>query len=241
MISSLSSRPVGGLPLSTGGSASAFIVSRPARRSLAFRPAWSLSRPRRPFYQSASAHVVTSMNRSGRYQPERQLLGGIRTHQEGAPFHGALYIIAMYITRQAGPRRLPTGAIGTAELRANAGGCGARRWRRRWRSVAKKREEALKKKSCRLLAAIGGGGGGLVRVESGNIHRAGASPKARKGILDDALSGCVGGEHFGPLNRQAYWPVDSHRYRNAGAGRRVMARYCQVCGSMTDTRLRASG
>ena len=30
------------------------------------------------------------MNRSGRYQPERQLLGGIRTHQESAPFHGAL-------------------------------------------------------------------------------------------------------------------------------------------------------
>ena len=30
------------------------------------------------------------MNRSGRYQPERQLLGGVRTHQESAPFHGAL-------------------------------------------------------------------------------------------------------------------------------------------------------
>ena len=88
--SSLSSRPAVGLPLITGGSASASSVSRPARRSLAFRPAWSLSRPRRPFYQSASAHVVTSMNRPGRYQPERQLLGGIRTHQESAPFHGAL-------------------------------------------------------------------------------------------------------------------------------------------------------
>ena len=36
------------------------------------------------------AHVVTSMNRPGRYQPERQLLGGISTHQESAPFHGAL-------------------------------------------------------------------------------------------------------------------------------------------------------
>jgi len=87
---SLSSRPADGLPLFTGGSAPASCVSRPARRSLAFRPAWSLSRPRRPFYQSASAHVVTSMNRPGRYQPERQLLGGIRTHQESAPFHGAL-------------------------------------------------------------------------------------------------------------------------------------------------------
>ena len=41
-------------------------------------------------YQRASIHVVTSMNRLGRYQPERKLLGGIRTHQESAPFHGAL-------------------------------------------------------------------------------------------------------------------------------------------------------
>ena len=87
---SLSSRPAVGLPLFTGGSAPALTVSRPARRSLAFRPAWSLSRPWRPVCQSASAHVVTSMNRPGCYQPERQLLGGIRTHQESAPFHGAL-------------------------------------------------------------------------------------------------------------------------------------------------------
>ena len=42
--------------------------------------------PKRPFYQSASAHVVTSMNRPGRYQPERQLLGGFRTHQEKRAF-----------------------------------------------------------------------------------------------------------------------------------------------------------
>ena len=39
----------GSLPRMTGGSASAAFVSRPARRSLALRPAWSLSRPRRPF------------------------------------------------------------------------------------------------------------------------------------------------------------------------------------------------
>ena len=49
VLSSFSSQPVGGLPLITGGSASASTVSRPARRSLAFRPAWSLSRPGRPF------------------------------------------------------------------------------------------------------------------------------------------------------------------------------------------------
>ena len=49
VLSPLSSRPAVGLPLCTGGPASAFIVSRPARRSLAFRPAWPLSRPGRPF------------------------------------------------------------------------------------------------------------------------------------------------------------------------------------------------
>ena len=45
---SLASRSANGLPLLTGGSAPASPVSRPARRSLAFRPAWSLNRPRRP-------------------------------------------------------------------------------------------------------------------------------------------------------------------------------------------------
>ena len=45
---SLSSLSANGLPLKSGGSASVLSVSRPARRSLAFRPAWSLSRPWRP-------------------------------------------------------------------------------------------------------------------------------------------------------------------------------------------------
>ena len=89
---SLASRPAIGLPLTSGGSASASSVSRPARHSRAFRPAWSLNRPRRPFCQSASVHFVASMNRPGCYQPERQLLGGIRTHQREAPYHGALKI-----------------------------------------------------------------------------------------------------------------------------------------------------
>ena len=39
---------VGSLPRYADGSASALPVSRPARRSLLLRPAWSLSRPRRP-------------------------------------------------------------------------------------------------------------------------------------------------------------------------------------------------
>ena len=41
---------VGSLPRMIGGSASALLVSRPARRSLALRPTCSLSRPRRPFF-----------------------------------------------------------------------------------------------------------------------------------------------------------------------------------------------
>ena len=40
---SLASRPTIGLPLDPGESAPALRFSRPARRSLAFRPAWSLS------------------------------------------------------------------------------------------------------------------------------------------------------------------------------------------------------
>ena len=57
----------------------------------------------RPFYQSASIHVVTSMNHSGYYQLERQLLGGIRTRKESAPLHGTRYYdpycyLPLYIT-----------------------------------------------------------------------------------------------------------------------------------------------
>ena len=46
---SLASPSVFGLPHFSGGSASALPVSRPARRSLAFRPACSLNRLMRPF------------------------------------------------------------------------------------------------------------------------------------------------------------------------------------------------
>ena len=40
---SFTSRPASGLPLTVGGSAPALPVSRPAQRSFAFRPAWSLN------------------------------------------------------------------------------------------------------------------------------------------------------------------------------------------------------
>ena len=43
-----------------------------------------------PSRQSASIYIVTSVNRPGCFQPKRQGLGGIRTHWDDAPFHGAL-------------------------------------------------------------------------------------------------------------------------------------------------------
>ena len=39
--------------------------------------------------RTAPVHVVTSRHRPGCYQPKRQLLSGVRTHKENAPFHGA--------------------------------------------------------------------------------------------------------------------------------------------------------
>ncbi len=66
----------GCLPRNNGGSASASSFSRPARRSLALRPACSLSRPEGgPSRRSASVHVVTSMTRSDGFRLERQLAG----------------------------------------------------------------------------------------------------------------------------------------------------------------------
>ena len=58
----------GSLPRNVGGSASALSVSRPARRSLALRPARSLNRPTAALlHRSASVHVVTSVDRSDYY------------------------------------------------------------------------------------------------------------------------------------------------------------------------------
>ena len=87
---SLASQSANGLPLINGGSASALTVSRPAQRSLRV-PARMVAEP--PYaalrHQSASVYIVASVNRPGCYQPERQLLGGVRTRQKKAPFHGA--------------------------------------------------------------------------------------------------------------------------------------------------------
>jgi len=44
----------------------------------------------RPKAGSGAMGISQHVNRPGRYQPEQQLPGGIRTHQESAPFHVAL-------------------------------------------------------------------------------------------------------------------------------------------------------
>ncbi len=62
-----------------------------------------------PSTRSASNHVVTSMIRRGRYQPERQVLSGVRTRKENAPFHGALTLPARLLSMRASENRaLPT-------------------------------------------------------------------------------------------------------------------------------------
>ena len=95
---SLSARPVSGLPLKSGESASATLISRPAQRSLhvparvVAEPPANLASPLAvspfpascPFrvshigrspYQRASAHIVTFMTRAGCYQLERRVAG----------------------------------------------------------------------------------------------------------------------------------------------------------------------
>ena len=68
-----------GLPQMTGGSASAFELSRPAQASLTLRPIGSLSHPRRPLSRGSSpsgypAEPLVS------YRINRQLPGGIFLH-----------------------------------------------------------------------------------------------------------------------------------------------------------------
>ena len=105
-----------GLPHFSAGSAPALPVSRPAQRSLAFRPAGSLNRSIAALsHQSASDHVVTSVIRPGCYQPERQLLDGFRTRYKKAPFHGALrkcrlaFLTATHAAGNGLPQRIHCG------------------------------------------------------------------------------------------------------------------------------------
>ena len=75
--------PAGGsLPRYSGGSASASPVSRPAQRSLALRPAWSLNRPWRPVAPecfSRSRYLLQPL----RLLPAGATLAGRDSHPQG--------------------------------------------------------------------------------------------------------------------------------------------------------------
>ena len=80
----------GSLPRDLGGSASALTFSRPARRSLALRPARSLSRPRRPFFTG----VLQSISLPPRTAPiatgwNEQVAGRVYPRWGAVPLHGA--------------------------------------------------------------------------------------------------------------------------------------------------------
>ena len=80
-----------GLPRMTGGSAPTLPFSRPAQRSLALRPACSLSRLTRPFvlgvFQQKSLPPLTAPTASGWSDP---LPGGTLTHWKSPSLHGTL-------------------------------------------------------------------------------------------------------------------------------------------------------
>jgi len=81
--------PIGdSLPCNLARSASALPIPRPARRSLALRPAWSPSPLKDPLHRRLQPlrHLHDC---SDCYRLERQLPGGIRTRWTTAPLHGA--------------------------------------------------------------------------------------------------------------------------------------------------------
>jgi hypothetical protein len=75
------------LPRIAGGSASASRLSRPARASLALRPAGSLSRPRRPLSQG-SGPPVTRTSRLPATSSTDNRLCGTSLHWSSAPSRG---------------------------------------------------------------------------------------------------------------------------------------------------------
>ena len=86
--SSLASPKMATFPEYSVGSVSASPFSRPARRSLALRPAHSPNHPEGDPYTEGFSRL-SFCNCSDCYRLERQLPGGIRTHWDAVPFHGA--------------------------------------------------------------------------------------------------------------------------------------------------------
>ena len=107
-----------GLPLFRAGSTPTLPVSGPARRSLTFRPACSLNRLSRSFCQSASIHVVTSMNRPDCYQPETIVAGRDSHPLERGAFHGARGSRARAAQRKKKTDPRPTQGRGASRQRS---------------------------------------------------------------------------------------------------------------------------
>jgi hypothetical protein len=85
---SLASPDMAAFPEISVGSASASPFSRPAQRSLTLRPAYSPSHPTDDPY-TRGFNRLSLCGCSDCYRLERQLPGGIRTHWDAVPFHGA--------------------------------------------------------------------------------------------------------------------------------------------------------
>ena len=127
VLSSLASRPLPAFPVLRAGRLPHHFVSRPARRSLALQPAWSLSRPRRPV-SSECFERCRYLHHPLRLLPAGATVAGRDSHPLG---NGALSrrTVAAVIGRQA--RNVRTGY---------SPGGGAARGRRR---AARSRRNAI--------------------------------------------------------------------------------------------------
>ncbi len=72
-------------------SASAFSFSRPAQRSLTFRPAWSLSHLKVTRYTRVLHHICHLLRRPGCFRPSDRLAGWDSHPLKIADFHGILH------------------------------------------------------------------------------------------------------------------------------------------------------
>ena len=76
-----------GLPVPLAGRLSHLILSRPRRCSLGLRPVWPTDPQKGPFPEVLQT-IRRLLIRPGRFRLERELPGGIRTHDICAPWQG---------------------------------------------------------------------------------------------------------------------------------------------------------
>ena len=77
----------GGLPVPLAGRLSHLILSRPSRCSLVLRPVWPADPQKGPFPEVLQT-IRRLLIRPGRFRLERELPGGICTHDTCAPWQG---------------------------------------------------------------------------------------------------------------------------------------------------------